>query len=393
MIPTPTRAAGLAQLDAFVPKAGRAYAAGRNHDLAEDGTGAVSQLSPYLRHRLISEQEVSLAVLAHHDHRACEKFIQEVFWRTYWKGWLEMRPAVWSGYRAEVQAGLNRLQTEAGLRANFDAACRGETEIECFNIWAQQIVATGYLHNHARMWFASIWIFTLGLPWALGADFFLRHLLDGDPASNTLSWRWVAGLQTKGKTYLATPDNIETFTNGRFRPAQASLAHEAPALKGPDHPAPTPIPEPNPPLEGAATGWLLHEDDMLGGFDGPPPGGPMATLNSCAGRSPLAVSQGVTEFTAEALAHAAADAPAFTAPGEVAAWAAAEKLDQIITPYAPVGPAAEALRKLDTALSAHGITLTRLMRRYDRLCWPHATKGFFPFKANIPDFVKEIGRF
>ena len=58
------------------------------------------------------------------------------------------------------------------------------------------------------MWFASIWIFTLGLPWQLGADFFLRHLLDGDPAANTLGWRWVAGLHTKGKTYLASASNI-----------------------------------------------------------------------------------------------------------------------------------------------------------------------------------------
>jgi deoxyribodipyrimidine photo-lyase len=65
----------------------------------------------------------------------------------------------------------------------------------------QELVETGYLHNHARMWFASIWIFTLRLPWELGADFFLRHLLDGDAASNTLSWRWVAGLHTKGKHY------------------------------------------------------------------------------------------------------------------------------------------------------------------------------------------------
>ena len=63
------------------------------------------------------------------------------------------------------------------------------------------------------MWFASIWIFTLNLPWQLGADFFMQHLLDGDPASNTLSWRWVAGIQTKGKNYLARKSNIEKYSN------------------------------------------------------------------------------------------------------------------------------------------------------------------------------------
>ena len=78
------------------------------------------------------------------------------------------------------------------------------------------------------MWFASIWIFTLRLPWALGADFFLRHLIDADAASNTLSWRWGAGLQTVGKTYLARTENIARYTNGRFAPR--GLAHDGTQL-------------------------------------------------------------------------------------------------------------------------------------------------------------------
>jgi hypothetical protein len=66
------------------------------------------------------------------------------------------------------------------------------------------------------MWFASIWIFTLELPWQLGAEFFMQHLFDGDAASNTLGWRWVAGVQTQGKHYLASEWNIKKFTNNRF---------------------------------------------------------------------------------------------------------------------------------------------------------------------------------
>ena len=78
------------------------------------------------------------------------------------------------------------------------------------------------------MWFASIWIFTLELPWQLGARFFLEHLADGDAASNTLSWRWVAGLQTKGKRYEASSYNIETYTKGRFK---ETLVNENPKLE------------------------------------------------------------------------------------------------------------------------------------------------------------------
>ena len=225
----PTRAAGLARLEAFVPHAGRDYAEGRNFDTAPR---AVSLLSPYLRHRLVTEREVVAAVVAAHGLNAAEKFVQEVLWRTYWKGWLMLRPSVW----ARFEAGRDAAQRSAEVLA----AEAGETGIDCFDAWARELVATGYLHNHARMWFASIWIFTLRLPWELGADFFLRHLIDGDPASNTLSWRWVAGLQTAGKTYLATAENIARFTGGRFAPQ--GLATEAVALTEPPLPAPGVLP-------------------------------------------------------------------------------------------------------------------------------------------------------
>ena len=209
MIPDnpPTREEGLRRLAAFIPKSGRDYAARRNFDLP--GHPHVSGLSPYIRHRLVTEEEALRAILGRYALSTAEKAVQEVFWRTYWKGWLELRPEIWTDYRRGVRAALDRIRTETGLRLNWEAACRGETGIDGFDHWARELAATGYLHNHARMWFASIWTFTLRLPWELGADFFLRHLLDGDPASNTLSWRWVAGLQTRGKHYLARPANVE----------------------------------------------------------------------------------------------------------------------------------------------------------------------------------------
>jgi deoxyribodipyrimidine photo-lyase len=209
----PTRAAGLARLAAFAPSAGRHYAASRNDDLGPDRRSNVSVLSPYIRHRLITEEEVLAAVLAQHSQSAAEKFVQEVFWRTYFKGHLETRPVIWSNYRHNLDQQIDGLLAKGSFRKHYERAVEGRTGIDCFDTWVEELAETGYLHNHARMWFASIWIFTLKLPWELGADFMIRHLIDGDPASNTLSWRWVGGLHTKGKTYLARPDNIRSCTH------------------------------------------------------------------------------------------------------------------------------------------------------------------------------------
>jgi len=225
--PEPTRGAALARLDAFIARAGRDYARTRNFDFGPERRDNVSMLSPWLRHRLVLEEEVIARTLARHTLSAAEKFVQEIVWRTYFKGFLEQRPSIWRAYRRDVAALAERLEAEPRRRADYDAAVEGRTGIDCFDAWAGELLDTGYLHNHARMWFASIWIFTLRLPWQLGADFFLRHLLDGDPASNTLGWRWVGGLHTRGKTYLARADNIAKYTEGRFNPV-GRLARSAP---------------------------------------------------------------------------------------------------------------------------------------------------------------------
>ena len=168
-------------------------------------------MSPYLSHRILTEYDVIKRVLQKKSYRNVEKFIQEVYWRLYWRGWLESRPQVWSDF-------LGDLKSLEKNKFYYDAI-EGLTDIKCFNYWVKELRENGFLHNHTRMWFASIWIFTLNLPWQLGAEFFLKYLSDADSASNTLSWRWVAGIQTKGKHYLAKKWNIEKFTNGRFSPA------------------------------------------------------------------------------------------------------------------------------------------------------------------------------
>jgi len=384
----PTRAAGLAAVDSFVAHAGRHYAETRNFDHGPADRQNVSMLSPYLRYRLIDETEVVAAVMARHSPAAAEKFIQEVLWRTYWKGWLELRPAVWDDYCAD----LARLETQSGgWRRDYERALAGATGIDCFDAWIGELAEHGYLHNHARMWFASIWIFTLRLPWQLGAALFWRMLYDGDPASNTLSWRWVAGLQTAGKTYLARADNITRYTDGRFDPV--GLATTAAALPGVPPPAPRALPTAA--VAAGRAGLLITEDDLTP--DTLPLNG--VTVAAVAG---LTTDHGrdtaVETFVSDALADACARAgnafkiaaSPLPAAGEVdptaavRAWAQAAGLETVVTGYAPVGPGATMLAALTAHLAADGIALVSVRRDWDTAAWPHAQRGFFAFREKIP---------
>ena len=197
-------------LSKYLPNTGTYYSSKRNYSYDfENKIHSTSLLSPYIRYRLLSEEDIIKKVLAIHPFAKVEKFIQEIFWRTYWKGWLEHREEVYEDYLSEK----NFLLQEYVFNPEYKKVINAETEIDFFNNWVTDLKNNGYLHNHVRMWFASLWIFTFNLPWQLGANFFMENLLDGDPASNTLSWRWVAGIQTKGKHYLARKDNIVKFSN------------------------------------------------------------------------------------------------------------------------------------------------------------------------------------
>ena len=213
MIFEASRATAVEKLNNFVEKNLTDYLKLRNFDFGPDNRSNISCLSPYITHGVINELEVIDKSLKKFSFSKNEKFIQEVLWRVYWKGWLELRPNVWSDYLIE----LDKIKIEFKNNQNYLDAIEGKTEIDCFNQWVNELKENNYLHNHTRMWFASIWIFTLELPWQLGAEFFMKHLYDGDPASNTLGWRWVAGVQTQGKHYLASEWNINKFTNNRFK--------------------------------------------------------------------------------------------------------------------------------------------------------------------------------
>ena len=208
-----SRAKAVDKLDHFIANNLSEYTKLRNFDFGPGNRSNTSCLSPYITHGTINELEIINKSLNKFSFSKNEKFIQEVLWRVYWKGWLELRPNVWSDYLIE----LDKIKNDFKDNQKYLNALEGKTNIECFNYWVNELKENNYLHNHTRMWFASIWIFTLELPWQLGAEFFMQHLYDGDAASNTLGWRWVAGVQTQGKHYLASEWNIKKFTDNRFK--------------------------------------------------------------------------------------------------------------------------------------------------------------------------------
>ena len=250
------------------------------------------------------------------------------------------------------------------------------------------------------MWFASIWIHTLGLPWQAGADLFLRHLSDGDPASNTLGWRWVAGLQTRGKAYGARADNIAQFTNGRFAPYGA-LQEDVAAIAGPENPPAMMLREP---LQATGTKPLLlitPEDCDLASL-------PLAQSPVAMASLPASVAGGTSSprasavladdeaAMADAMVHGQAhyeiadirrlgvgsyDASDWQA--ELGAFMAETGADHIVMAFQPTGPWRDLMQGCD--LPCHEV-----IRAYDQLCWPHAKKGFFPFKEKIPHFISAL---
>ena len=409
-----SRAAGLNRLMAFAGKAGRAYQTHRNTDRGEGRHNHVSVLSPYLRHRMVDETEVLRQILDQHTPNEAFKFVQEVFWRSYWKGWLEHRSLLWPTYQRELPNCLDQLKANPrGLEA-YQRAIAGETTIALFNEWCDELKQTGYLHNHARMWFASIWVFTLRLPWELGADFFVRQLLDGDPASNTLGWRWVAGLHTVGKTYLATPKNIRTCAEERLagRSDQELGLHHltsktvtvverlpAKALQKTEIPWPAPVENvcSEYRCNHGRTTLLVTEEDLTWLPSVAPEG---VVVLSPSSRSTLEASSALVEqFVSSALKDARqrmadhwAQAPVLMAPhilGDDALvdWLVEQQMDEVICAYLPVGPTRARVERLRGRLAGKGIALRMQMRDYDRLVWPHASKGFFQLGKRIPEFL------
>jgi len=391
-----TRQEALAAWNDFLPHV-TSYGASRNH--VHPGHINVSRLSAALRHRLISEDEIVHDTLRAHDFKSAEKWLQEVCWRRYWKGWLELRPDVWRSWRQRVQE-LRSTLPESVLK-RVEQVAKGESGVACMDAIAHELIATGYLHNHARMWWASFWVHAERLPWELGADFFFRYLLDADPASNTLSWRWVAGLQTPGKTYLVRLSNLERYAadsllkdrTGSERIAdgmvQPFVGQEFADTKRQALPHYLETPK----QQGARVGLWLHADDLL------PELGPLsgiAPISIAAFSSPLLDRRqydfseqcilGIESVLDDGLRRAGQHFKADTLLCKdddpvmrLLQWARDSKLNEVIA-FAPnVGPIHDLLPTFQRQLSAAGIPLTLIRRSSDSHAFGLSGAGFFPY--------------
>lgn len=386
-----TREAARARWEAFLPRLTR-YGAVRN--AVSERHDAVSRLSPALRLGLLTSEEVVRESLAQHELRHVEKWVQEVCWRSYWKGWLEMRPQVWQAWRRRCRELEGELPEAMHERAN--AVAEGRSGVAVMDRWAKELRATGYLHNHARMWWASFWVHVERLPWELGAAFFFQHLLDADPASNTLSWRWVAGLQTAGKTYLVRRSNLERYAEPlltdrtgleRLEDGTVSpiVAHEHADLTR--HPLPE-LPTVCPSLP-TRTGLWLHADDLR------VEDGPLACLRPVAlaaftseagyahyGLSPLRQASlriALQDGANRAAAHFGIPATfgeAVSTEESLREWVARERLEAVVALAPKVGPIADAIPGLRRVL---GVPLHLVRRPWEAQLYPWARAGFFPF--------------
>jgi deoxyribodipyrimidine photo-lyase len=389
-----TRSEALTRLAQFAPLAGGAYATGRNHDHGPGQHHTVSRLSAALARRTLSEAEVLEPVLHRHGD-AADAFVREVFWRTYFRGWLEARPQVWHDWLGALDRLDAHLSRDDALAARHLAAIRGETGIDCFDHWINELASTGYLHNWSRMQVASIWIFTLGLPWELGARHFMRQLVDADAASNTLSWRWVAGLHTAGKAYLADASRIARMTDGRFSPS--GLATQARIPDSAPHPGAEPPRQPPAPTPGVPTLlWITPADCALETEAALAALSVKAVAVIDAGAAPAGHGAKADAVACgDALERAAAhwQVPAMRVAGAeaLAALALEAGARQVVTGRIGVGPGTDSLIAVRAALRRSGIALAEHTRAWDHAGWPHATRGFFALKEHIPRLLAQAG--
>lgn len=397
MLFEPKLSFALNRLEYFASQSADLYAEKRNYDLGAAKHSNVSMLSPYIRHKVIKEPEVIKEVLKQCEHFRVEKFLDEVLWRTYWKGWLEMHPAIWSNYLDSLKKYELQFKSDQKLLDLFSSASRAESGIESFDYWARELLETGYLHNHARMWFASIWVFTLNLPWELGADFFYKNLFDADPASNTLSWRWVAGLHTKGKHYVATESNIVKYCKHQFS-QPIRLAEN-----------PSPITENNfnstshRPKEYASSFpagnfcLLVTEENLKPDLNGSKPEIIAVLATSCVQRM-YNQNPKIQKFKESLQNEMTAtlskelDVPVcyIESSDQLISTALSYNCNQIFTSFSPLGPVSSLLANFEKELSNSKIDLVQVIESWESELYTFAKKGFFDFRKSSREAVNKL---
>ena len=374
-----SRAKAIEKLNHFIENNLTDYSKFRNFDLGPKGRSNVSCLSPYVTHGIVSEKEIIKKSLDKFSFTKNEKFIQEVLWRTYWKGWLELRPNVWNDYLIE----LKKIREDFKDNKEYLNAIEGKTNIECFNFWVNELKENNYLHNHTRMWFASIWIFTLELPWQLGAEFFMQHLYDGDAASNTLGWRWVAGIQTQGKHYLASEWNIKKFTNNRFQNiklnenAPPKISEKTYSIVRQDFSNPQDIEEKNlvifdNNLSFEITDFAIQKFKKI-----------LLIENKNEGRN-IKLSENVVSFKGNLIEEQKKRLEEKSINCEIIDINEIKNLESCYCLYPTVG------ENLDYINQNSLKNIEFLYRKLDQNSWKFCNKGFFNFKKYIPKIVEKL---
>ena len=377
---SPSRKQSKKQLTDFVENDLKDYSFRRNYDYGINNRDNISCLSPYISHGVIQEKEILKKCLDKHSYGVIEKFIQEVLWRNYWKGWLELRPSLWQDYLKDLQD----LENQKINNSNYLKAISGNTSIECFNDWVNELKKEHYLHNHTRMWFASIWIFTLKLPWQLGAEFFMKYLFDGDPASNTLGWRWVAGLQTIGKHYLASSSNINKYTNNKYR--DIPLENHANAITSDKSYSAEKLNLKNTQLNDVNEiivfdNYLAVEEDNLCNLNLRK----VYLVENNNNHRIIKLDEDVVKFKKELLIDQANRLKDKNIDYEIIQIDELKLLSNVEYAYYPtIG------ENLDFITNNNIENLNFVYRDIDLLAWPYCEKGFFNFKKNIPTVLKNI---
>ncbi|MEA5578426.1 FAD-binding domain-containing protein [Anabaena sp. UHCC 0451] len=176
-------------------------------------TGAVTRLSPYIRHGVLSLGEIRDYILEGVENTEdATKLITELGWRDYWQRlYVKLGKGIWEN-QEEYKTGYQPADYAAHLSVDITA---GKTGLVCIDSFSQELRETGYLHNHVRMWLAAYIIHWRRIQWQAGAKWFLQHLLDGDPASNNMSWQWVASAFSH-KPYFFNRENLEHYTQGVY---------------------------------------------------------------------------------------------------------------------------------------------------------------------------------
>ncbi len=177
---------------------------GRNRNFLN---GSVTHLSPYLRHGCLTLNE-TFAAIKQKFGLSAENLLMQLAWRDYWQ-------RVWTVRGNAIYSEMEPPKVALGYAPLSEPVKQGKTGLPCMDAFIADLLTTGYVHNHARMWLASYVVHHLKMDWREAADWFEAHLLDGDKASNHLSWQWVASTFSS-KPYYFNKENLARYTGEKY---------------------------------------------------------------------------------------------------------------------------------------------------------------------------------